>query len=89
MAVTAKPTARRTAAAERKVEALIAKGGREPEAAQAAAQIKNVQLRIGTDILARIDAQRKRELVPPSRHGWMLEAILERLTAAEAHHEED
>jgi hypothetical protein len=41
---------------------------------------KNLQLRLETDLIERIDESRKRRSVPIPRHTWLLEAIHEKLT---------
>ncbi|TXI24157.1 MAG: hypothetical protein E6Q61_05490 [Nitrosomonas sp.] len=38
-----------------------------------------VQLRLKKDVLQRIDNHRQKRTLPPSRHAWILEAILEKL----------
>jgi len=38
-----------------------------------------VQLRLEANLIRRIDATRRKRTVPPSRHAWMLEAILDKL----------
>jgi hypothetical protein len=40
-----------------------------------------VQLRLSSELVQRIDRHRKERIVPPSRHSWMLEALLEKLQA--------
>jgi hypothetical protein len=40
-----------------------------------------VQLRLSRDLIQRIDRSRKKRTVPPSRHSWILEALLDKLKA--------
>jgi len=70
------------AATEEQVNALIEKGGtvatshannNNPD------RIFSVQLRLSQDLINRIDQARKKQRVPPSRHSWILEALLEKL----------
>jgi len=68
---------------EEQVSALIEKGGTiaasPPPLKQDEDRPMLVQLRLTRDIIKRIDQARKQRRVPPSRHSWMLEAILEKL----------
>jgi hypothetical protein len=61
-----------------KVKAVIGKGGGVASSV-ASDKPKNVQLRLLPDIIQRIDFSRKCRIVPPTRHAWLLEAILEKL----------
>ena len=42
-----------------------------------------VQLRLPRDLVQRIDMARKHRIVAPSRHAWLLEALLEKLETEE------
>jgi hypothetical protein len=67
---------------EQHVNALIEKGGTVASAASAsrnAIRPMLVQLRLSRDIIERIDRSRKLRTVPPSRHAWILEALLDKL----------
>ena len=66
---------------EHRVNELIEKGG--TVAANAGGRSKQmlVQLRLSRDLIQRIDRNRKKRMVPPSRHSWILEALLEKLDA--------
>ena len=66
---------------ERQIEALIDKGGSVAPGREGAQGTKPqlVQLRLPRTLVRRIDRARKRRLVAPSRHAWLLEALLEKL----------
>ena len=70
---------------ERRVEALINKGGSVALAHEEGEGIKPqlVQLRLPRALVQRIDKARKCRLVVPSRHMWLLEALLEKLEIEE------
>ncbi len=61
-----------------KVKAVIGKGGGVASSASSD-KPKNVQLRLLPDVIQRIDLSRKGRIVPPTRHAWLLEAVLEKL----------
>ena len=69
-------------ATELRIEALIDKGGSVPHDRGEGQETKPqlVQLRLPRTLVRRIDMARNRRLVPPSRHAWLLEALLEKLT---------
>ena len=84
MALRRKPAAESniSTVAERQVEALIDKGGSvslDREKGQAV-KPQLIQLRLPRTLVRRIDTARSRSLVPPSRHAWLLEAVLQKLT---------
>lgn len=70
---------------EAKVRQLIHKGGTPPAQGVAAevaeGETKRVQLRLSKEVLDAIDAAlaKRNALVRPSRHGWLLEAIAEKM----------
>ena len=69
---------------ESKIQALINKGG--SVAAQeepAPSGLCRLQLRLEAELISRIDAVRKKRLVAPSRHAWLLEAIHQKLRREE------
>ena len=68
---------------KRKVKAVIEKGGGVASSSVASDKPKNVQLRLLPDIIQRIDLSRKGRIVPPTRHAWLLEAVLEKLEREE------
>ncbi len=79
MALRAKPTQQNTNA-EEQINALIEKGG----TVATSTSTENgrpmlLQLRLPKDVVQRIDRQRNKRIVPPSRHAWILEALLEKL----------
>lgn len=66
------------------IKAVINKGGRVPAQNSAPevrdeAQIKRLQLRLAPEWVARIDTLRRHAPIRPSRHAWILQAILEKL----------
>ena len=73
------------AADERHIEALIDKGGSvapdHEEEGEGRPQL--VQLRLPRALVQRIDKARKHRRVAPSRHTWLLEALLEKLETEE------
>lgn len=85
MAIVRKPKASQNQAAVVNVEALIAKGG--SVAAPAPSAIKppeeggttSFTLRVPNEILAPLDAHRKKQSYKVPRQQWILEAILQRL----------
>jgi hypothetical protein len=67
---------------ERRINALIEKGGTVPAHSNGDdSKPMLVQLRLPHDLIQRIDSNRKKRTVPPSRHSWILEALLEKLKA--------
>jgi hypothetical protein len=66
---------------EQHINALIEKGGTVAATPSSYDDTRPmlVQLRLPRDIIARIDRHRKMRTVPPSRHAWILEALLEKL----------
>ena len=74
-----------SAVTERQIEALIDKGGSVAPGHKGAQETKPqlVQLRLPRTLVQRIDRTRKRRLVAPSRHAWLLEALLEKLESEE------
>ena len=80
MTVTKKPIEPSSSAPPVDVDALIRKGGSVVQPPPPAAdQVKLVQLRLSASLRDRIGASRKKRLVAPSRHMWLLEAIYEKL----------
>ena len=67
----------------RNIKAVINKGGSVAAASAASDKPKNVQLRLLPDIIQRIDKSRKGRMVPPTRHAWLMEAVLEKLEREE------
>ena len=73
------------AAAEHHIEALINKGGSvaPDHEEKGGGRPRLVQLRLSRALVQRIDKARKHRLVEPSRHTWLLEALLEKLETEE------
>jgi hypothetical protein len=80
MALRSKPQ-QQPAADERRINALIEKGGTVPAHNGDTSKTMLVQLRLSPDLIQRIDSNRSKRTVPPSRHSWILEALLEKLKA--------
>ena len=72
-------------AAEHHIEALINKGGSvaPDHEEEGGGRPQLVQLRLSRALVQRIDKARKHRLVVPSRHTWLLEALLEKLETEE------
>ena len=70
---------------DRRVEALIEKGGSVAPDHEEGKGIRPqlVQLRLPRSLVQRIDRARKHRIVAPSRHTWLLEALLEKLETEE------
>jgi hypothetical protein len=82
MAIRLKPLQSPPGADERRINALIEKGGTVPtEASADKTRPMLVQLRLSRDLIQRIDKNRRKRTVPPSRHSWILEALLDKLKA--------
>jgi hypothetical protein len=79
MALRSKPQQQPAPDDERRINALIEKGGTVPAEEGNGSKEKLVQLRLSSDLIQRIDRTRKKRMVPPSRHSWILEALLEKL----------
>jgi hypothetical protein len=80
MALRSKPQQQPATADERRINALIEKGGTVPTHSNGnQSKPMLVQLRLSPDLIQRIDSDRKKRTVPPSRHSWILEALLEKL----------
>ena len=69
----------------RRIEALIDKGGSVAPDQEEGKGIRPqlVQLRLPRALVQRIDKARKHRIVAPSRHAWLLEALLEKLETEE------
>jgi hypothetical protein len=62
------------------IDAVIDKGGSSSTAPRRPPdKVLLVQLRLEQRLLDRIDRRRKERTVAPSRHAWILEALLEKL----------
>lgn len=78
MALRAKPI--QDTKAEEQINALIEKGGTvATDSSTTNGRLMLLQLRLSKDVVQRIDKQRNKRIVPPSRHAWILEALLEKL----------
>ena len=81
MALRSKPQQQPATADERHINELIEKGGTVPADDGDKSKPMLVQLRLSRDLVQRIDRNRKKRTVPPSRHSWILEALLDKLKA--------
>ncbi|MBV9771689.1 MAG: hypothetical protein JOZ32_19110 [Bryobacterales bacterium] len=81
MALRSKPQQQPPSPDERRVNELIEKGGTVARDNGEAEKPMLVQLRLAREIIHRIDTSRSKRMVPPSRHAWILEALLEKLKA--------
>jgi hypothetical protein len=81
MALRSKPRQQPATDDERRINELIEKGGTVPADDSDSAKQMLVQLRLSRDLIQRIDRTRKKRTVPPSRHSWILEALLDKLKA--------
>ena len=81
MALRSKPQQQPATADERRINELIEKGGTVPADDGDKSKPMLVQLRLSRDLIQRIDRNRKKRTVPPSRHSWILEALLDKLKA--------
>ncbi len=79
MAIRSKPRQQPASADERRINELIEKGGTVPTDGGDKSRHMLVQLRLSPDLIQRIDRNRKKRPVPPSRHSWILEALLHKL----------
>jgi hypothetical protein len=80
MAIRSKPQQPSTNSDEQKIDALIERGGTVPRDKTAGkTRQMMVQLRLSSDLIQRIDKSRRKRTVAPSRHSWILEALLEKL----------
>lgn len=77
MAIIRKPK-KDTAASEAEIKAVIKKGGSVVNDNHDSGR-KNLQLRLEISLIEQIDELRRKRMVPPSRHTWILEAIHEKL----------
>jgi len=66
---------------ERRINELIERGGTIATESDDNQRTMLVQLRLSSELVQRIDRHRKERIVPPSRHSWMLEALLDKLQA--------
>lgn len=81
MALRSKPQQQPATADERRINELIEKGGTVPADDGDKSKPMLVQLRLSRDLVQRIDRNRKKRTAPPSRHSWILEALLDKLKA--------
>jgi hypothetical protein len=81
MALRSKPQQQPATADERRINELIEKGGTVPADDGDKSKPMLVQLRLSRDLVQRIDRNRKKRTVPPSRHSWILEALIDKLKA--------
>ena len=74
-----------SSADERRIESLINKGGSVAPDHEEGKGVRPqlVQLRLSRSLVQRIDKVRQQRLVAPSRHTWLLEALLEKLETEE------
>jgi len=83
MALRRRPTSesKNATVTDRQIDALIGKGGSVSSDREEGGGTKPqlIQLRLPRPLVRRIDTARGRSLVPPSRHAWLLEAVLEKL----------
>ncbi len=80
MALRTKPQQSKTD--DRRINELIEKGGTVASRDSAGnSKPMLVQLRLSKEVIQRIDKTRKKRTVPPSRHSWILEALLDKLAA--------
>jgi hypothetical protein len=79
MTIRAKPKQQPAQTDDRQINALIEKGGTVPTEADDKSKPMLVQLRLSRDLIQRIDRNRNKRTVPPSRHSWILEALLDKL----------
>lgn len=77
MAISRKPK-KETEVSEAAIKAVIEKGGSIAQEKTETGK-KNLQLRLDEELIKKIDEDRKKRVVPPSRHTWILEAIFEKL----------
>jgi hypothetical protein len=85
MPVTRKPQSKDEGQpSETAIRAFIDRGGSVSGEGADDVRTKLVQLRLAQHLIERIDRTRGAERVPPSRHHWILEAILEKLEREEA-----
>ena len=70
---------------DRHIVALIDKGGSvaPDHEAEKGTRLQLVQLRLPRSLVQRIDKARQHRIVAPSRHAWLLEALLEKLKTEE------
>lgn len=80
MAISRKPK-KETEVSEAAIKAVIEKGGSVAQEKTETGK-KNLQLRLDEELIKKIDEDRKKRAVPPSRHSWILEAIFEKLDGA-------
>lgn len=76
MAISRKPK-KETEVSEAAIKAVIEKGGSVAQENTNTGK-KNLQLRMDEELIKKIDEDRKKRAVPPSRHSWILEAIHEK-----------
>lgn len=77
MAISKKPTKEKVSEAE--IKAIIEKGGTPAKEEPSEQTRKNLQLRLESTLIDQIDEVRKKRMVPPPRHTWILEAIYEKI----------
>ena len=80
MAISRKPN--QASVSEDFIQSVIEKGGSVAitnESVISEPEKKNLQLRLDAELIKRIDESRKKRVVPPPRHTWLLEAIHEKL----------
>jgi hypothetical protein len=67
---------------DQRINELIEKGGTVATRDSGShSKLMLVQLRLSKEVIQRIDKTRKKRTVPPSRHSWILEALLDKLAA--------
>ena len=78
MALRTKPQQKPVSEDDRRINALIEKGGT-IATGHDETKLMLVQLRLAPEVVRRIDTTRSKRKVPPSRHSWILEALLDKL----------
>jgi hypothetical protein len=77
MPLRSKPQQHSASVDERRINELIEKGGTVAAGKRDnPSDVKLVQLRLPSELIQQIDTERKKRTVPPSRHSWILEALL-------------
>ena len=78
MAISKKPSSKINVS-EAEINAIIEKGGSVASDSKKEMGKKNLQLRLDTELIEKIDEARGKRTVSPPRHTWILEAIYEKL----------
>lgn len=83
MSIAKRPQNKPATVDQKEIHEFINKGGTPPQSQPVEKEVTSLQLRIPSDLLARVDSLVKSRNVKTPRHYWLLEAIVEKVEREE------